>query len=230
MSTVGLDNVLATQSAANAASAASASTTTTGAKAVSSQKDMFLNLLVKQLQYQDPLNPVENTEFASQLAQFSSLEALTSVKESMDSMSKVQNSMNSMQAVSFIGKKVNASGNTIDYTGASSSINFNLDNNASDAVVTIYNSSGTSVRTLDMKNVKAGDATCAWDGKDDNGETLSPGTYYFKINATDYSGSAVTATSSTNGTVSGVRYENGTIYLEVGDKEVSLADVTHISN
>jgi flagellar basal-body rod modification protein FlgD len=230
MSTVGLDNVLATQSAANAASTASASTAASGAKAVKSEKDMFLNLLVKQLQYQDPLNPVENTEFASQLAQFSSLEALTSVKESMDSMSKVQNSMNSMQAVSFIGKKVNASGNTIDYTGEKSSINFKLESDALDAVVAIYNSSGNSVRTLDMKNVKAGDATCTWDGKDDSGKTLGSGTYYFKINATDYSGNAVTAIASTDGTVSGVRYDNGTVYLEVGDKEVSLADVTHISN
>jgi flagellar basal-body rod modification protein FlgD len=225
MSTVGLDNVLATQTTANAATMASTST-----KAVTSEKDMFLNLLVKQLQYQDPLNPVENTEFASQLAQFSSLEALTSVKQSMDDMSKVQNSMNSMQAVSFIGKKVNANGNTIAYTGADSSITFNLAGNAADAVVKIYNSSGTSVRTLDMKNLLKGDAACTWDGKNDSGETLGSGTYYFTVSAMDYSGKAVASTTSTNGTVSGVRYDNGTIYLEVGDKEVSLADVTKISN
>jgi flagellar basal-body rod modification protein FlgD len=225
MATAGLDNILATQAAADAKSTASAST-----KTASSEKDMFLNLLVKQLQYQDPLNPVENTEFASQLAQFSSLEALTDMKGSIDTMSTVQNSLNSIQASSFIGKKVNASGNTISYKGESSSITFNLANNAADAIVTIYNSSGTSVRTIDMKNVQKGDVTCTWDGKDDNGQTLSPGTYYYKISATDYSGSAVSSTTSTNGTVTGVRYDNGTIYLEVGDKEITLSQVTKVSN
>jgi flagellar basal-body rod modification protein FlgD len=220
---VGLDNILSNQSA-------SAATASTSAKAVSSEKDMFLKLLVKQLQYQNPLNPVENTEFASQLAQFSSLEALTNMKDSLDLMSTVQNSMNSMQAISFMGKQVNASGNTINYTGSSSTLNYNVGSNAADVVVKIYDSSGTIVRTVDLKNVTKGDNTYTWDGKDDSGSKLSTGTYTFKISAVDYNGSALTTSTSTSGTVTGVRYDGGNVYLEVGDKEVSLSEISKISN
>ena len=226
MSTVGLDNILSNQAAT-----AASSTTSTSQTTASSEKDMFLNLLVKQLQYQDPLNPVENTEFASQLAQFSSLEALTDMQNSIDNMSTVQNSMNSMQAISFIGKQVNGSGNTINYTaGSSSTIDYNVGSNAADVVVKINNSSGTTVRTVDLKNVQAGDNTYTWDGTSDSGSTLGTGTYTFTISATDTSGSAITTTTNTSGTVTGVRYDSGNIYLEVGDKEVSLSDVTEISN
>ena len=226
MSTVGLDNILSNQAAT-----AASSTTSTSQTTASSEKDMFLNLLVKQLQYQDPLNPVENTEFASQLAQFSSLEALTNMQSSMDNMSTVQSSMNSMQSISFIGKQVNGSGNTINYTGSgSSTIDYNVGSNASDVVVKINNSSGMTVRTVDLKNVQAGDNTYTWDGTSDNGTTLGTGTYTFTISATDSSGSAVTTTTNTSGTVTGVRYDSGKVYLEVGDKEISLSDVSKITN
>jgi flagellar basal-body rod modification protein FlgD len=192
---------------------------------------MFLNLLCAQLQYQDPLNPVENTEFASQLAQFSSLSELTDMNTSINNMSTVQNSMNSMQALSFIGKQVNGSGNTIDYSGSGgSTIDYNVGSNAADVVVKINNSSGTTVRTVDLTNVQAGDNTYTWDGTSDNGTTLGSGTYTFTISATDSNGKALTTTTSTSGTVTGVRYDSGNIYLEVGDKEVSLSNVSEITN
>jgi flagellar basal-body rod modification protein FlgD len=222
MSTVGLGNILATQTAASSSS--------TGTSAVTSEKDMFLKLLVKQLQYQNPLNPVENTEFATQLAQFSSLEALTNMKDSMDSMATVQNSMNSMQAASFIGKKINASGNTINYTGDNSTIDYSLGSTAADVVIKIYDTNGSTVRTMKLSDVVKGDNSCIWDGKDDHGTTEGQGTYYFTVSATGYDGKSIATTTSTDGTVTGVRYNNGTIYLEVGDKEVSLANVTKISD
>jgi flagellar basal-body rod modification protein FlgD len=224
MSSVGLDNILATQKAQEAASTSSAT------DKVTSQKDMFLNLLVKQLQYQDPLNPVENTEFASQLAQFSQLEQLSTMSSNIEEMTKYQNSMNSMQAVSFVGKTVSASGNTINYSSGSSEIDFGLDSNAATVAVKIYNSSGTVVRTISMSNIQKGNVQCTWDGRDGNGETVSPGTYYFSISAKDYNGAAVDSTTYTNGTVTGIKYINGTVYLEVGDKRITMSQVQSISN
>ena len=126
---------------------------------------------------------------------------------------------------------MNGSGNTINYIGnGNSAINYNVGSNASDVVVKINNSTGTTVRTVDLKNVQQGDNTYTWDGKADSGSTLGAGTYTFTISATDSSGNAVTTTTSTSGTVTGVRYDSGNIYLEVGDKEVSLSDVSEISN
>ena len=224
MSTIGLDTILANQTAVDQASSSYLSQ-----DKVTEQKNMFLKLLVKQLQYQDPLNPMENTEFTAQLAQFSQLEKLTTMSNNIEQMAKFQNSMNSMQAVLYIGKQVSASGNTINYSGGESVISFKLESNASAVNVKIYNSEGTVVRTIEVGNALAGDISCTWDGKDSNGESLSPGTYYFGIEATDYNGAAVNATTYTNGTVTGVRYDSGMIYLEVGDKEVSLSQINKIS-
>jgi flagellar basal-body rod modification protein FlgD len=224
MSTVGLDNILATQSAADAASASKAQ------DKIAEQKNMFLTLLVKQLQYQDPLNPLENTEFTAQLAQFSQLESLSEMSRNIETMTKYQNSMNSMASASFIGKHVNATGNIINYNGKESTIDFNVEDNAAKVTVSIYNSEGTTVRTIDVANVKQGDVSCLWDGKNNNGETLSPGTYYFGVSATGFSGAAVNTHTYANGTVTGVTFDNGSIYLQVGDKEVSLADVSKITN
>jgi flagellar basal-body rod modification protein FlgD len=224
MAVVGLDNIRSNQSGSTVMGS-------TSVKTAASEKDMFLKLLVKQFQYQDPLNPVENTEFAAQLAQFSSLEALTNMKDSIDVMSVIQNSMNSMQAISFIGKQVKASGNTINYTGGSSTLNYNVGGNAADVVVKIYNSNGILVHTVDLKNVTKGDNSYTWDGKDGNGSNLSNGAYTFNISAVDYNGNALATSSSMSGTVTGVRFDgSGNIYLEVGDKEVSLSEVSLISN
>jgi flagellar basal-body rod modification protein FlgD len=224
MSTIGLDTILANQTAVDQASSSYLSQ-----DKVTEQKNMFLKLLVKQLQYQDPLNPMENTEFTAQLAQFSQLETLNTMNNNIEQMAKFQNSMNSMQAVLYIGKQVSASGNTINYSGGESVISLKLESNASAVNVKIYNSEGTVVRTIEVGNALAGDISCTWDGKDINGESLSPGTYYFGIEATDYNGTAVNATTYTNGTVTGVRYDSGMIYLEVGDKEVSLSQINKIS-
>jgi len=99
MSVTGLESV---QSAGN--------TSTSSSKAVLDNED-FLNLLVAQLQAQDPLNPMDSTDFTAQLAQFSSLEQLQNMNESMEYLLLYQSSMNNAQAVSFIGKEIRAIGN-----------------------------------------------------------------------------------------------------------------------
>ncbi len=69
-------------------------------------KDDFLRLFVKQMQYQNPLNPMDNTEFASQLAQFSSLEQLTNISTQMKDLLIFQNSLHNTLTASFIGRNV----------------------------------------------------------------------------------------------------------------------------
>jgi flagellar basal-body rod modification protein FlgD len=224
MATIGLDNILATQSAGD-------STSKNAVKdKISEQKNMFLTLLVKQLQYQDPLDPVKNTDFTAQLAQFSQLETMTDMKQSMDKMSTLQTSVNNMQAVAFIGKNVEAVGNTIQFSGQPANLNITLADRAAQVKVTLYNSEGSPVRSIVTKNVPKGNMACTWDGKAEDGQTVSNSKYHYSIEATGYDGKAIATTSYAKGLVTGVRYDSGNIYLEIGDKEVSLADVNNISN
>ena len=220
MSTVGIDSILSTQSSFDTVSSAE--------KAKSLGKDDFLNLLVKQLQYQDPLNPVENADFTAQLAQFTSLETLSNIDENIASLGVLQSSINNINAVSFIGKSVEAQGNIANYSGSDVAIDFELDSPASEVTIKIYDSDGQLVRTMEKENVAAGDAQYVWDGKDDEGDTVSEGRYRFVINAVDYEGASVETTTYTTGQVTGVRYEGGITYLIIGDKEVNVADIRKI--
>ena len=90
-------NALSATAGTAAASTAAAASKTMG-------KEAFLKLLITQLQYQDPMNPADSTEFTAQLAQFSSLEQLSNVNENLNTLKLYQASMNNSQAVSFIGK------------------------------------------------------------------------------------------------------------------------------
>jgi len=221
MSTIGLDSILANQGSVDATT-----------KAVSSSdmgKDSFLKLLVTQLQYQDPLNPVENTEFTSQLAQFTQLETLTDMGESLANMSSLQGSINNIQTLSFLGKQVSAQGNTIHYTGDDVGINFTLDEHAADVRINIYTEEGNRIQSIELGEVFAGDFACSWDGTDGKGEAAASGRYTFIIEATDFDGQPVSSKSYAMGEVTGVRYDGGITYLIIGDKEVTISDVDRIS-
>ena len=220
MSTVGIDSILAGQTSFSGSSAAE--------KSKSLGKDDFLNLLVKQLQYQDPLNPVENADFTAHLALFTSLETLTNIDENIASLGILQSSINNMNALSFIGKQVEAQGNIVNYSGGEVRINYELDSPAATVEVNIYDSRGKLVRPMESSNATAGVAQCTWDGLDDNGYELGEGRYRFSVRAVDYEGAPVGATTYTSGLVEGVRYEGGITYLIIGDKEINIADIKKI--
>jgi len=225
MSVSSVDNVLANIATTNT----STSTTSSAAAGGTLGKDSFMQLLVTQLQYQDPLNPMDNTEFTAQLAQFSQLEAMENMNETMEAMAVLQSSLNNIQALSFIGKTVNATGNTIEYGGSAVDLGYSLDDDATTVRVSIYNEDGTKVRTLESGSTAAGTQTLAWDGRDDDGNTCDSGNYSYYVNAYDIDGSAVSATTYASGTVTGVRYNNGLTYLIIGDKEVAISDVEKIN-
>lgn len=219
--TVGMDAILANQTSANTATAANSKSDTVDVAD-------FYNLLIKQLQYQDPMNPVENTEFTAQLAQFSQLQAITDMKTSMDTLTQLQASTNNLTALTLIGKQVVARGNSVTYSGTGENLDFTLGDAASKVTVKIYNSNGSLVRTDELSSVAAGDAQYAWDGRDGEGNTVSRGKYYFTVSATDVQGSEVPVTTYAKGEVTGVKYENGNTYLTIGNKDVSLADIQKI--
>jgi len=153
--------------------------TTTGASTLG--KDSFLQLLVTQMQNQNPLDPQDNTQFVAQLAQFSSLETMQNLSTSVDAIGGMYQSSQALQASSLVGRSViaDASSTNVDTTKGMTGQAV-LPSTSTTTTVKIYDSTGSVVRTLDLGQQKAGNASFTWDGKDDAGNPLESGNYSFK--------------------------------------------------
>ena len=198
-------------------------------KAVLGKED-FLKLLVEQLKNQDPLNPMESTEFTAQLAQFSSLEQLTNMNKNLDYLRLYQASINNAQAVNFIGKTVKASGNSISVKdGTSNPIQFDLAGDAAAVNIHIYDASDNLVKTINCGSLSDGEQSIGWDGTNDDGETVSDGTFTFEVSATDAGGETVKASTYMTVEVTGVTFKEGTAYLLAGDIEISMSDILEVT-
>ena len=208
-------------------------TTDTGKREIKKTlgKEEFMRLLVTQMQFQDPLKPMENTEFTAQLAQFSSLDQLSGINEGVKAFSDAQDGMNRGQAVNFIGKEVKASGNK-GYAGGGASpsgIGYSLNKDVSGITVNIYDQEGKGIRTIEFGPQGAGVHTVEWDGKDNLGAPVSQGEYTFSVTAKDAEGKNFDALTNIAGVVTGVSFEAGTSYLLVSGIRVPLDHVTEVN-
>ena len=192
-------------------------------------QDDFLKLLIAQLQNQDPLKPMDNQEFAAQLAQFNSLGQLIEINSKLGALQSGQGSTSQYNAASLIGKEISSAGNTVSLSSDSSpSIGYQLGANAARVVVSIGNASGQLVRQIDAGARSAGDQSIVWDGKDGAGQKLPPGEYDFEINAFDLAGRKIPANGKIQGLVTGVKLDGGEPVLEVGALQVPLSAVTAV--
>ena len=193
-------------------------------------RDAFLNLLITQLQNQDPLNPTDSTEFTAQLAQFSSLEQLGNVNANLELLQNFQASINNSQAVSLIGKEIITNGNSLTLVdGQPAGCGFKLEGDASVVVVSIYDDTGEFIKSFESQNLTAGQHTLHWDGTDQNGSPAVSGNYTFEVLAADDHGNNIQAATFSSGTVNRVTYENNTTYLIAGSQKVALGDVLQVA-
>jgi len=192
-------------------------------------RDTFLKLLVAQLQYQDPLSPMENTEFTAQMAQFSSLEELYNINDNLKNIELYEASLNNSQAVSFIGKEIEANGDTMQIRDETQDdMRYDLTQNATQVHISIYDSVGNLVRDINKGAQGVGSYVESWDGMDNEGNKLPDGLYAYSMSAMDENGSAVNISSYVTGRVTGVAFDNSIVYLMVGDKKVNVSDVIRI--
>jgi flagellar basal-body rod modification protein FlgD len=211
-------------------SSTSAAAMLTPAQTSAMGKEDFLNLLIAQLQNQDPLNPTDSTEFTAQLAQFSSLEQLGNVNQNLMELKDFQASINNSQAVSLIGKAITANGNSIQLTDDGPvQCDFNLADDADLIVASIYDSTGEFVTEFESKNLSAGSHSLLWDGTDQNRARMASGNYTFEILAADANGQDIDTTTFINGTVDRVTFENNATYLIAGNQKFALNDVIEIA-
>ena len=150
-------------------------------------KDDFMKLLLAQLKNQDPLKPLDGTDFAAQLAQFSSLEQLSNMNAELKNQSVNQMTMNYAQSVNMIGKDVvTNSGNSLVVSGPTTDLNYKLSADAETVTITILDKKGNLVKTWDETAQKAGMNKVTWDTSDVEKED-----YTFQVIAKDSKGQTV---------------------------------------
>jgi len=189
----------------------------------------FLNLLVTQLQYQDPLEPQSNEEFVAQLAQFSSLEAMNASNESLENLYMVISSMNNASMTQLLGQEVVAASDSFSYEGEGDvDLSFEAESACEDSTITITDSTGTVVWSEDIGELTEGDGTYTWDGTTIDGTTAEEGEYSFSVSGTDVDGESVEITGVLKGIVNGMNYETGTPIPLIDGVEIELGDILEV--
>ena len=189
--------------------------------------DDFLQLLTTQLQNQDPLEPLDATEFTTQLVQFASVEQQIGQNSRLDELLKVQSGSQAVGAVSFLDTIVEAFGDKSVLSNGEATYTYTLASEAEAVTITIRNESGTIVRTLNGE-VGAGKHTLVWDGKNDQGVPQTDGTYSISVSARDADGKTIEAKTGTVGKVSGVTVKDGVLVLDLGGITVKVTDVVSV--
>lgn len=187
-------------------------------------KDDFMKLLLAQLKNQDPLKPLDGTDFAAQLAQFSSLEQLSNMNTELKNQSVSQMTMNYAQSVNMIGKDVvTNSGNSITANGSATDLNYKLAKDAQSVTISIFDKDGKLVKTWDETAQKAGMNKVTWDCSG-----VNKGDYTFQVIAKDTQGQTVSVDTMTTGLVTAVHFRNNQILVTVNGKEVPLSNIIEV--
>lgn len=204
------------------------STGSAGIAGSMSQSD-FLKLMTTQLQAQDPTNPVDNSQFVSQMAQFSQLSATQDLLTSVNGLSSsLDSSLQTSQVLgssNLINRQVMVPSSTLSYSGSNVTGAVNA-GSAGSATVQILDSSGKVVRKLSVNGESGGLSQFTWDGKDDSGNPVAEGSYTIAA-----SSGGSTLDTYVAGTVTAAGYGGSTVgtYLQVaGVGGVSLSQVAQI--
>jgi flagellar basal-body rod modification protein FlgD len=195
-------------------------------------RDAFLKLLVAQLSHQDPLSPMEGTEFVNQLSQFASLEQAISQTSHLDVLSTQMRGLSNNEAVGLVGKAVTVRGHGISYDGVSATASsVSISAPAAQVTATLRDADGRVVRTLDLGARPGGPLSIQWDGRDANGQPVPRGSYQLSVAATTADGRSIDVTQDVTGTVTRVSFERGypELFLDTGSAApisdlVSVAD------
>ncbi len=196
-------------------------------------REDFMKLFVTQLQYQDPMAPMESAEMASQMAQFNMVDLMHKNTEAMETLVAAYQAQSRLGSLSLLGREIQYEGTGIpvDESGPRP---FYLEAKTPSVstTVTILDVSGTTVRTLDIGPLGEGRQSLEWDGLDGSGNPVPAGTYTVRIDARDGLGEPVEVSSWTTGTVEGIAYtdENEPLLSIAGGPEISIYDIWKVND
>ncbi|MDC7676248.1 flagellar hook assembly protein FlgD [Asticcacaulis machinosus] len=218
-----ITDYLSTQSAPTNTTAAAGST------GLASTYETFLSLLTAQIKNQDPLSPMDTTEWTNQLVQYTSVEQQLKSNEYLATIAN-QGGDSMTTAVNYIGKDVSAEHDTatVASSGSGTSWDYKLDGNVANTLLVVKNSSGDIVYTKSNTGETQGTHSFDWDGKATNGKAVAAGDYTLSVTATDSSGTEIGSTVMVKGTVKSAEYENGEIILTIGGNRVPFYKILSV--
>lgn len=158
-------------------------------ESVQASTDKFMTLLVTQLKNQDPLNPMDNAQLTSQLAQLQTVTGVNKLNDTLESLKSSYQSTEAMQATNLIGHGVLVDGSNVTLSGSKGIMGVELASDVDSLKVVISDKNGKEVQTMDLGAQKAGVLPLAWDGVpdatnvDSSGKpvTLADGNYTFQV-------------------------------------------------
>jgi flagellar basal-body rod modification protein FlgD len=205
------------------------SVTSSGRASLASTFDTFLALLTTQMKNQDPLSPMDSTEFTNQLVQ------MTGVEQQLLTNDLLQSLVNTAgrgiaDAVSLIGKEVRAVSDDAAIQNGEAKWVYKQDRDAASVKVEVLDASGKIVHAEEVDEIDAGEHAFTWDGKDLTGKQLSDGgVYTLRVTAVDGSGAAVPTTTYIDGLVTAVEQADGETLITVAGAKVNWETVTKIA-
>ncbi len=196
-------------------------------------KDDFLKLMIAQMKYQDPLDPLDGTEYTAQLAEFSSLEQLTNMNDKLEAAIgtnyQLTQAVNNTMTAALIGKRARIDNTSFSYNGQDNfTIGYNLPSTATSVEVTIYDSNGNIVRTMDDLPRSSGAHNINWDFTDNDGNSVDYGDYRFEVTAQTSNGEDMTFDYYSFGEIESVRFTSEGTKLVINGVEYFLSDIVEI--
>jgi len=197
-------------------------------------KDDFLELLITELKYQDPLEPMDTSKMMEQTTQLSTMEYLENISNSMDEILEGNSLVNTEQmmlsASNYIGKTVEFEGNSIILAESQAPITYDLEDTPANVEIYIYNSAGQIVQTLKPETLKSGVTSIMWNGKDMEGNQLVDGYYSFLVKATDGEGEDIEMKTYAVGVVTAVSRDGDKVSLNINGTTVDSTKITTVTN
>ena len=151
---------------------------------VDAAQDRFMTLLVTQMRNQDPLNPMDNAQVTSQMAQLSTVTGIDKLNNTLETLINNVQMGQSYQASNMIGRSILTPGNTVQTAGEGGYYGMELPIGADKVTVTIKDSAGATIRTISLGKQDAGTVPLTWDGLKDDGTVATTGNYKFEVSAT----------------------------------------------
>lgn len=205
----------------SASSATAASSSANNANSASATQDRFLKLLVAQLNNQDPMNPMDNAQMTSQMAQMSTVSGIEQVNATLKSMADQFNTLQMMQGSNLVGRNVLTEGNTLVPVDGVAVGAVDLAGPASNVTVEILSPGGVVIDTINAGALGTGRNYFNWDAS----KYTDSGNPTFRVTATQ-GDKAVAATPLTRDVVVSVGMESGALTLQLqGQGAIAYSDI-----